>query len=433
MKSFPYSYILCLSIILAVTSCNKASLGVFISSSARKSYENSLEKSGILKSKIGMNWLSKAEQVLNTATLLSLPIAINGSFKSKSIAANAWEIQMEKGASILIDIRWIASDSSRLIVDLLDAESLKELESRAIIQDSIQLEAEQTGKYILRVQPEMLGEGNFQILVNAVQTYAVFPVQGKNTASIQSFWGAARDGGARSHEGVDIFAARGTPVVAPVAGLVTSVRASGLGGKQVWLSDHSRNWRLYFAHLDSQLVSNLQGVEPGDTLGLVGNTGNARTTAPHLHFGIYDNGAFDPYPVINTAHKKAEPFPAEELPLLMIVDVDQANVRAEPEIGAELLFQLRESTPLFITASTKDWYQVKTAVGKIGYVYQSLLRNPEIQSLPDSSVAVLPSLQNLKDTLLVDQKDFKKVAELDSYEVISDEDENIYFKPKSGS
>ncbi len=60
----------------------------------------------------------------------------------------------------------------------------------------------------------------------------------------------------------------------------------GLGGKQVWLRDTKRGQSLYYAHLDS-IAKTSGSVKTGDTLGFVGNTGNARTTPPHLHFGIY--------------------------------------------------------------------------------------------------------------------------------------------------
>jgi hypothetical protein len=62
---------------------------------------------------------------------------------------------------------------------------------------------------------------------------------------------------------------------------------------------------LYYAHLDEQLVSDGQRVRRGDTIGLVGNTGNAATTSPHLHFGIYaPGGAVNPLPFVNPTVKK---------------------------------------------------------------------------------------------------------------------------------
>ena len=71
----------------------------------------------------------------------------------------------------------------------------------------------------------------------------------------------------------------------------------------MWLRDNSGT-SFYYAHLDSQLVSEGQWVLPGDTLGLVGNTGNARATSPHLHFGVYASGPHDPW------HYLFDSFPA---------------------------------------------------------------------------------------------------------------------------
>src|SRR5690606_6321435 len=121
----------------------------------------------------------------------------------------------------------------------------------------------------------------------AAEPALAFPVEGRGTGAVGSFFGADRDGGARSHHGVDIFAPRGTPVLAAAEGTVSRVRETPRGGKVVWLRDEARGQNLYYAHLDSQLVAGGERVRVGDTLGLVGNTGNARTTPPHLHFGIY--------------------------------------------------------------------------------------------------------------------------------------------------
>jgi hypothetical protein len=114
----------------------------------------------------------------------------------------------------------------------------------------------------------------------------VFPVAGKS-ATIGSFWGAVRDGGKRKHEGIDIFARKGTPVVALSDGLVVAVTYGGKGGKTVWLRSHNHLWTEYYAHLNEQKVKWGQWVKKGQMLGTVGNTGNAKYTPSHLHFGIY--------------------------------------------------------------------------------------------------------------------------------------------------
>lgn len=78
-------------------------------------------------------------------------------------------------------------------------------------------------------------------------------------------------------------------------GFVTRVANSGLGGKHIFMRTDSLDVNVYYAHLDSQLVRQGQSVRRGEVIGLMGNTGNAESTAPHLHFGIYTrNGAIDP-------------------------------------------------------------------------------------------------------------------------------------------
>ena len=414
---------------ILASSCTKQSIRIFKSNSAREQYINTLQGSGINETKIGKEWEEKGNTVLSTAPLLDLPFAIQGSFKAKSIEANAWKIILEQGESISIEVNWQPVDSSRLIVDLLESPEGKEIESELIQLDSLHFEADNTGEYVIRIQPELLGEGNYQIVVNGTQTYAVFPVMGKKSAAIQSFWGAERDGGARSHEGVDIFAPRGTPVLAPIAGIVTAVRDRGLGGKQVWLRDNERNWRLYFAHLDSQTVDELQRVNPGDTLGLVGNTGNARTTAPHLHFGIYQNGAINPLPAIRTDFQTASPLPDQQYSTMMS-SISQANLRDMPNTRSTIITTLPAKTPVFILGGTADWYQIRTVNGLTGFISKSLISELSPISLRESSAYALhiPSFSSA-DSLLVNLDQFSKIGTFDNFDVIIDKDENILYLP----
>ncbi|RRN54245.1 M23 family metallopeptidase [Pseudoxanthomonas sp. SGNA-20] len=123
------------------------------------------------------------------------------------------------------------------------------------------------------------------------------PVQGVAAGSIAPTWGAPRGTG-RRHEGADIFAPRGTPVASTTRGIVTAVRERGLGGRQVWVRGPG-NESHYYAHLEDWAPGLAPGdlVEAGTVLGSVGDSGNARGTPPHLHYGIYGRGgAVDPLP-----------------------------------------------------------------------------------------------------------------------------------------
>jgi peptidoglycan LD-endopeptidase LytH len=109
-------------------------------------------------------------------------------------------------------------------------------------------------------------------------------------------WGNARSGG-RRHEGIDVFAAKDTPVLSTTSGLVTRVGTNNLGGRVVWVLGPGLE-RHYYAHLNRfGAVRAGDRVEAGTTIGYAGNTGNARGGPVHLHYGIYRNGtAQNPYP-----------------------------------------------------------------------------------------------------------------------------------------
>lgn len=112
-------------------------------------------------------------------------------------------------------------------------------------------------------------------------------------------FGAPR-GRDRSHAGIDIFAKRGTPVRSATAGVVADVSERGLGGRQVWVIGPGRE-RYYYAHLEDWADGLARGqvVQPGDLLGHVGDSGNAKGTPPHLHWGVYGtDGARNPLPLL---------------------------------------------------------------------------------------------------------------------------------------
>ena len=108
--------------------------------------------------------------------------------------------------------------------------------------------------------------------------------------------------GYRKHQGVDIFAISGTPVYAVVNGVVEEKGTNPLGGNKLWIRSPGDNWRYYYAHLSGYGpgISNGARVKKGQVIGYVGNTGNARTTPPHLHFESHVPGgaATNPYSIL---------------------------------------------------------------------------------------------------------------------------------------
>lgn len=129
----------------------------------------------------------------------------------------------------------------------------------------------------------VLGRGNW-----------ICPVQGPR--AFTNDYGAPRGGG-RRHQGNDIMAPRGTPTVAPVAGVATRHNSS-LGGLSFYL--RGADGITYFGtHLDSYSANTGQ-VAAGTVLGYVGTSGNARGGSPHLHFEMHPGGGgpVNPYPTL---------------------------------------------------------------------------------------------------------------------------------------
>lgn len=122
------------------------------------------------------------------------------------------------------------------------------------------------------------------------------PVIGVEAREVSDTFGAPR-GADRKHEGVDIFAPRGTPILSATQGIVARVGTNRLGGNIVFVLGPGGE-RYYYAHLDTIDSLLTEGMIVGTTtiLGTVGTTGNASGTPPHLHFGIYGpGGARNPF------------------------------------------------------------------------------------------------------------------------------------------
>jgi len=138
-----------------------------------------------------------------------------------------------------------------------------------------------------------------KLYTQAPDTKIAMPLEDVSKKEVANTWGAPRGTG-RRHEGQDIFAPKGTPILSATNGYIYKIGENNLGGQTV--SVISSGGRVYYyAHLDRYA----QGIEVGDrvstrtVLGYVGTTGNAQGTPPHLHFGIYTlTGAINPLPLL---------------------------------------------------------------------------------------------------------------------------------------
>ncbi|MFN2388682.1 MAG: M23 family metallopeptidase, partial [Actinomycetota bacterium] len=151
-----------------------------------------------------------------------------------------------------------------------------------------------------------LGWSYDQIIENV---YPPFIIAGP--AAWSDTWGAPRFGPApgqvRTHQGQDVFCTYGDPVIASERGTV-DFGSGGLGGKvaRLYRSDGSYWYYAHLAGFNPELASG-SAVEPGDVLGYCGTSGNAATTAPHVHFGWYGaGGARDPHETLIDWLRRAE-------------------------------------------------------------------------------------------------------------------------------
>lgn len=280
--------------------------------------------------------------------------------------ALGYSINLKHGDRIFVETSVSKNLNNKIFIDIgtdLSAES--NLRSEVIKEGVFSKLIEKDGDYKVIIQPEIEYQGNFTLKIYSQPSY-IFPVVGKANKDAQSFWGASRDGGNRSHEGVDIFASRGTPAIAATDGSIIRTGDHGLGGKQVWLRDNISGNALYYAHLDSVMTESGKQVKLGDTLGLVGNTGNAKGGATHLHFGIYSTGgAVDAYPFIR---KRAIPKQIDVIiPSFKILKGD-SNIRKGPGMSYDILYTNSRESPSAIIAGNGDWFHIRTKDGKEGFV-----------------------------------------------------------------
>lgn len=341
--------------------------------SARELYEREFEESP----ETFAIWEEVGKQALRDSITVHLPYAEIGVFRPEEFPTYSYQVAIQPGQQFKVELK-TSDTSTRVFIDLYQhhtdsVTTYEHLGSAKPEALSYRTEIVEPGVYQLVIQPEIYADSPFQLQLSTEPVYQ-FPVAGATNAAIQSLWGAQRDGGRRSHEGVDIFAPRGTPVVAATNGWVSSTGNKGLGGKQVWVRDQDRRQSLYYAHLDSIIARPGMRVQAGDTLGLVGNTGNARTTPPHLHFGIYKRGAIDPLPfVYQNPEPEAILQSTEDIAAQLRVKVPRGNLRSAPTTRSSVLGQVNAQDTLRHLGTTSGWHHIQKGDQK-AFVHETLVQ-----------------------------------------------------------
>jgi murein DD-endopeptidase MepM/ murein hydrolase activator NlpD len=134
------------------------------------------------------------------------------------------------------------------------------------------------------------------------------PVAGVARGALYDTFNEMR-GGTRTHEALDIPAPRGTPVLSAAPGRVLKLFDSKPGGLMVYAADSTERFILMYGHLDAYQpgLAEGQALRRGQQIGVVGTTGNAPPTVPHLHFAVarssnvkewWKGSPVNPYPLL---------------------------------------------------------------------------------------------------------------------------------------
>lgn len=326
-------------------------------------------------------WRMEAEESLVAPLQISLPYSERRLLEADYLQPITFTFDRKMDELIQVNIFPSINTRAEVFVDVFYVKDAAiepmRIVSMAAKEQQLKIAADRTGQYLVRIQPSHAALGLMDIAITSPLRYG-FPVDTERENAVQSLFGGDRDGGARRHEGIDIFAPRGTPVIAAEAGHITRVGDTPRGGKNVWVRGDQRSF--YYAHLDSIAVSAGDRVTRGAVLGTVGNTGNAITTNPHLHFGIYKfaQGAVDPLPMVG--RKKSvntyAPPRVDPAPRWLSINTEKANLRSSPSLKTTAVASLMRAELLQVDSVAGDWLRVTTGNSTKGFIARRLTETP---------------------------------------------------------
>jgi murein DD-endopeptidase MepM/ murein hydrolase activator NlpD len=360
----------------------------------RERYEASLAAAGLDHTALVRDWADAAERALRTAPVVTSPHVEEGYLPPGEPAALALRIAARRGQEVVFESELVGDATTLVVVEAwrVEPDTAVRFHQVAVADSgerSLRFEPRDDADYVLRMQPELLRGGRIRISLRIGPTLA-FPILEGSERAVRSTFGLPRDGGAREHHGIDIFAPRGTVAVAAAEGRVARVENTSRGGNVVWLRDR-RGYSLYYAHLDRQHVSEGDEVQPGDTIGFVGNTGNAITTPPHLHFGVYrrGEGPMDPWWFVHRPSREAPRLVADTtlLGTWTRTSAGEVALRAAPDASAAPARILARHTAMRVLAAVGSWYRVRLPDGATGYLAARLLE-PAQSALETTELAM---------------------------------------------
>ena len=371
---------LMLAAALLAPACRRADADMgYVEHTPHEAYEAQLQQVGLDTTALGREWMEAARRSLTAPINVLVPHREARFLDPEGATALGYHLKLNRGQRLVasVDAPPSATGDLRVFLDLFLVDGTRP--PRPVMSGEgggrkLSYKVYRSGDYYLRVQPELLSGGPVTIDLAAEMG---FPVAGRDAGAIKSEFGDPRDGGRREHEGVDIFAPIGTPVIATLPGRITRVGKDRLGGNVVWLRNDSTGHRIYYAHLLRWVVHEGDSVTPGDTLGFVGNTGNARHTLPHLHFAIYAPGVgpVDPISQLRDRIRDAPPLAGNAKLMGGWAQVTaQTPVLTRPDGSAPAITWLPRGAPVEVLAAMGRWYLARLPGVGGGYLAMREIR-----------------------------------------------------------
>ncbi|HEV2891481.1 MAG TPA: M23 family metallopeptidase [Frankiaceae bacterium] len=223
------------------------------------------------------------------------PNAVVDRLSLYSAATRADDALLRKGTALRRTLRTQRADleAARRELDRVQRELAQDVRSMRGLLDRLQREDDAREAKAARTSRAMPARASRAARLNGRYACLVGP-----NHAFRDTWGAPRSGG-RTHKGTDVFAPMGSPSYAVTDGVITRMSWSSNGGKQVYLRGNDGN-EYFYAHMSSYVAHQGQRVSAGDLIARVGDTGNARGGAPHVHFEVHPGGGYpvNPYPYV---------------------------------------------------------------------------------------------------------------------------------------
>ena len=219
--------------------------------------------------------VNKSQDENEDEVIIALQNELEITYKYYEIASNNEVIENvkdeETAEKLVNEIKELSNNEVELTINEKTTKALEEIQI-----DDLEVAKENTVEKLNIDTTESIVD------INGIKV-ATLPV----TGTISSRYGVSSKIRVSTHTGLDIAATTGTPIKVVADGTVAFAAYSGSYGYLVKV-DHGNGVETWYGHTSKMLVKEGQAVKAGDTIALVGSTGNS--TGPHLHFEVRING-----------------------------------------------------------------------------------------------------------------------------------------------